>query len=81
MLDDGRCGQLIPANDVGALADAIVSLLDDHERRRMYSTAARQRVMQYYDEQAVSDQYESLYVGAAPAAHQRARREELPCAG
>ena len=81
LLDDGRCGQLVPANDVAALADAIIGLLDDHERRRMYSTAARQRVMQYYDEQAVSDQYESVYVGAATAPGQRAAREEVPCAG
>lgn len=79
LLDAGRCGQLIPANDVGALADAIVGLLDDHERRRAYSTAGRQRVMQYYDERAVSDQYESLYVGAV--APSRRTREELPCAG
>jgi glycosyltransferase involved in cell wall biosynthesis len=81
LLDGGRCGQLIPANDVGALADAIVELLDDHERRRTYATAARHRVMRYYDEQAVSDQYESLYVGAETARDHRAPREGLPCAG
>ena len=81
LLDGGRCGQLIAANDVGALADAIVSLLDDHERRRTYAIAARQRVMQYYDEQAVADQYESLYMGAVTAPGRRAARLELPCAG
>jgi colanic acid/amylovoran biosynthesis glycosyltransferase len=42
LLDDGRCGCLVPPQDVQALANAIGQLLADEPLRRQYSQAARQ---------------------------------------
>jgi glycosyltransferase involved in cell wall biosynthesis len=41
LLDDGRCGCLVPPRDVQALADAIGRLLADEPLRRRYSQDAR----------------------------------------
>jgi glycosyltransferase involved in cell wall biosynthesis len=41
---DGETGILVPARDSVAQADAVVSLLDDSERRRRIGAAAREAV-------------------------------------
>lgn len=48
-LDDGRCGVLVPPRDVGALADAIGSLLTDDERRRRFARLGRRRTEELFD--------------------------------
>ena len=41
LLDDGRCGVLVPPRDVDVLAREIAALLADPARRGMYAAAAR----------------------------------------
>jgi glycosyltransferase involved in cell wall biosynthesis len=49
LLDNGRCGMLVPPKDVNALAEAIEMLLGSETRRRKYTDAARARAEKTYD--------------------------------
>lgn len=49
LVDDGRCGVLVPAKDVSALADGIARLLDDPVLQRHYATAGRRYVEEKFD--------------------------------
>jgi glycosyltransferase involved in cell wall biosynthesis len=49
ILDQGRCGILVPAGDVNALADAIQSLVSDPERRRVLADAGRRHAERTFD--------------------------------
>lgn len=44
---DESCGVLIPPNDPSAMADAVLDLLRDEERRRELAVGARQHALQY----------------------------------
>lgn len=44
MLIDGESGALVPADDAEALADAVIALLRDPERRRRMGAAAHERL-------------------------------------
>jgi glycosyltransferase involved in cell wall biosynthesis len=46
---DGGCGVLVPPRDVGALADAIATLLGDAALRRAVAERARRRTEQQFD--------------------------------
>jgi glycosyltransferase involved in cell wall biosynthesis len=46
---DGETGLLVEPRDAGALADAIVALVTDGDRRRAMGVAARQRVDRVFD--------------------------------
>lgn len=53
---DGETGLLVPPNDEPALADAIVTMLRDPERRRAMGAAGRVRVVREFSiERMVSD--------------------------
>ena len=45
LVDDGVTGCLVPPDDPGALAEALVALLQDPERRQVLGKAARERVI------------------------------------
>lgn len=47
-LEDG-CGVAVPYRDVDGMAEAVISLVTDTERRRAMGTAARSRVEKAYD--------------------------------
>jgi glycosyltransferase involved in cell wall biosynthesis len=49
LLDEGRCGLLAPMRDAEALATAVLSLLDDEQRRRQLGQAARARIEEKFD--------------------------------
>ena len=64
LVDQGRCGVLVPPNDPDALAAALADLLLASERRRELARLARARIEAEYDEAAVARRYEGLYRGA-----------------
>jgi glycosyltransferase involved in cell wall biosynthesis len=49
LLDNGRCGMLVPPRDVKGLADAIETLLSNVTMRRTYADEARKHAEQRYD--------------------------------
>lgn len=49
ILDDGRCGVLTPPGDVGAVADALMALLDDSPRRARLAAAGRRHAEALFD--------------------------------
>lgn len=48
MLDDGRCGTVLPADDAGRWPDLIAPLLVSADRRRVLAERALQRVAEHY---------------------------------
>ncbi len=54
-VSDGETGLLVPASDPGALAHAVLELLGDRERMRAMGAAARRRVEDQFNRQAVTD--------------------------
>ncbi len=49
ILDDGRCGVMVPPADVDALADAVAALLADPARRRTLAVAGRRHAERLFD--------------------------------
>ena len=64
---DGLCADLVPPGDVGALVDALGSLLDDPERRERYGTAGRARVEELFSWRAAAAATVAAYEGAVLA--------------
>ncbi len=56
ILQDGRCGILVPVGDSAALAQALVSLLEDPQRRKKLSEIGRQRA-QAFDTQLIAQKW------------------------
>jgi glycosyltransferase involved in cell wall biosynthesis len=63
VIDHGRTGYLVPAGDVPALSQAIHSLAGDPDRRREFSQAARQAVVERFNWDNVAKQIAGLLVG------------------
>ncbi|MGW1887882.1 glycosyltransferase family 4 protein [Streptomyces sp. NPDC001970] len=72
---DGVDGLLVPVGDVGAIAAALLRLIDDEELRRRLGAAARAHARRF-DPGPVAKQYEELFaeLGAARGAAARAER-------
>ena len=66
-LDDGRCGILVPPKDVGALADAMATLLGDASLRRTLADRARRRTEQQFDMWRNGARLAELLSAAAPS--------------
>lgn len=79
LLDHGRCGILVPPDDVQALANALVASLRDVRQLRALAAAARARVVALYGEQAMLAAYDALYRGARVTS--AAPREDLTATG
>jgi glycosyltransferase involved in cell wall biosynthesis len=63
VLEEGRCGLLVPVGDPQALAAAIARLLDDPALVKRLVEAAGERVKRVYDPQQTVDQYARLLRG------------------
>jgi glycosyltransferase involved in cell wall biosynthesis len=71
-LDEGRCGLLVPPDDPGALAAALVRLRDDPAGRERLGTAARERARALYTATRMASAYVDLWTRAV-ARPRRAR--------
>jgi phosphatidylinositol alpha-mannosyltransferase len=60
VLRDGEVGSLVPVGDAGALADALIEVLDDDELRQRYVAAACEAVRRY-DWSVVASQIMRVY--------------------
>jgi glycosyltransferase involved in cell wall biosynthesis len=60
-IEHGRTGLLVAAGDDEALAEHLVSLANDGERRRGLGEAARALVMRHYSMEVIAEQYASYY--------------------
>jgi glycosyltransferase involved in cell wall biosynthesis len=58
---DGETGVVVPAENVDALARALVSLVRDEERIRAYGSAARRRALESFSEGTAADGVEAVY--------------------
>lgn len=64
LLDEGRCGVLVPPRDVEAMTGALAGLLaGDPVRRRELGAAARRRAVEHFSEEAMVSTYERAYYG------------------
>lgn len=61
LVESGVHGLIVPADDVQALANALLDLLKDEERRVAMGIAARERARQDFSVAALADQHERLY--------------------
>ena len=60
-VDPGRTGLLVPEKDSQALADALIELLGDPERRRQMGEASRRKVVEELNWDAVARHHDRLY--------------------
>ena len=62
VVEDGKCGYLVPPGDSAALASAIETLCDDDQLRISFSRHARQRAIEKFDLQDMVKNYIDLYI-------------------
>jgi glycosyltransferase involved in cell wall biosynthesis len=77
-IEDGVSGRLVPERDPAAIAAAVVEILTDPERARRLGAAARRRVEEELNWDAVAGIHDRLYrtaVGAGAAGTPGAARE------
>jgi len=65
LIETGKNGLLVPPGAVGALADAIGSLMADDALRHRMGEAARERILQSYTIEAMTRQTVHVYEIAA----------------
>lgn len=58
---DGVTGLLVPPKDPARLAEAILELLGDPDRRQSFGLAGRERVMRHFSLEAMLEGHERLY--------------------
>jgi glycosyltransferase involved in cell wall biosynthesis len=74
-----RTGLLVPPEDGAALAEAIVKLVADPERRRLMGEAGRQRVLDHFGVRSMTDRTADVYRAALASAGNGGRmREKVP---
>jgi glycosyltransferase involved in cell wall biosynthesis len=61
ILDQGRCGVLLPTGDVSAWSNALTELGNDPEKRQILGEAAHKHVYSHFDFSVVGALYENLY--------------------
>ena len=59
---DGSTGLLVPPRDAPALQDAVLRLVNNPELRQSLGTAARERVLEVFDQKTVWRQYDEVWL-------------------
>jgi colanic acid biosynthesis glycosyl transferase WcaI len=65
LIETAGCGICLPPEDPAALAEAILTLRDDPERRRAMGARGRAMVCQHFTPDTVAQQYDALLCGLA----------------
>jgi glycosyltransferase involved in cell wall biosynthesis len=81
VLEDGSDGVLVPPGDEQALAEAILALAADRDRRRALGLKAREKAIARYSARAVLETLEASYVSILDAKGQQWSRHRHPAAG
>jgi glycosyltransferase involved in cell wall biosynthesis len=63
VIEEGQTGLVVPQEDPRALAEALIALLSDPERRNAMGMRARARAMTRFSIERVAEQYRDLYAG------------------
>ncbi|MEX5235134.1 glycosyltransferase family 4 protein [Kocuria arenosa] len=61
LVTDGETGLLVPAQDAGMLAEALMKLLGDGEERALYGAAGRRRYLRDYTVEAMVTRTQAVY--------------------
>jgi glycosyltransferase involved in cell wall biosynthesis len=77
ILRDGESARLIPPNDPRELAEAIVELSGDPQKRMWLAEQARRRVVEHFNIDRASDELESLWSKPDPNPNFSPRRDGL----
>jgi glycosyltransferase involved in cell wall biosynthesis len=72
VLEDGRCGMLVPPNDPAALEEALVRLATDPATAAGLGRVAALRVRERYSLERMAREYEALYEQLCAASQPRA---------
>jgi glycosyltransferase involved in cell wall biosynthesis len=80
LLDHGRAGVLVPANDAPRLAAAMLQLLEDSPRRRALGIAGQRHVATIFGHDTMLDRYEAVYRPSSPQQNRSSTRQEPVCA-
>jgi glycosyltransferase involved in cell wall biosynthesis len=81
VIEDGRTGALVPAEDPGSLAAAVIELLQDPAKRERLGATARQLVEDEFSAERMTAEYLRVYEDAiATGTKCRERRNEFPVA-
>jgi glycosyltransferase involved in cell wall biosynthesis len=71
LLESEQCGLTIPANDAEAMADAVLSLVQDTNLLSVYAANARRAARELFDRDLLAGKMRSLLHDAAGAGHGR----------
>ena len=63
LVDDGRTGLVVPPGDAGALAKALLRILEDADHARALGSAAQERYAASYTPRHMSDRLQQLFLG------------------
>ena len=74
LVEDGRCGLLVPPRDTEALAGAMSYTLENPEARTAMGNAAARRAVEHFDLKVMTEAYEDLYGAALGTGPRVARR-------
>ena len=70
MISDGINGRLVPPGNIIALADAIITLIEDPQMREKFSKAGKEAVKQFSIEE-IAKAYLQLYESLIPQASEK----------
>ncbi len=66
VVEDGRCGYLVPPGDAAELAGRIADVLSDDDTRRAMGAQGRERVAKHFSYTAQAESYQRLFRCLAP---------------